>query len=95
MAEQEALETQEETVEMTGDAPETPAETVETPDDSIEQKTTEEETAVEEDISYHAVEKDGKVTAIWETQGKKHLRTISPRSEEGKHILALFETAEQ
>ena len=47
----------------------------------------------QEDISYHAVEKDGSVTAIWEMQGHKHLRTINPRSQEGKQILALFETA--
>ena len=47
----------------------------------------------EEDVSYQAVEKDGDVTAIWEMQGHKHLRTIDPRSAEGKQILALFETA--
>ena len=46
-----------------------------------------------EDISYHAVEKEGNVTAIWEMQGRKHVRTIDPRSLEGKQILALFETA--
>ena len=46
-----------------------------------------------EDVSYHAVEKDGSVTAIWEMQGQKHIRTIDPRSNEGKQILALFETA--
>jgi hypothetical protein len=46
-----------------------------------------------EDVSYQAVEKDGTVTAIWEMQGQKHLRTIDPRSNEGKQILALFETA--
>ena len=46
-----------------------------------------------EDVSYHAVEKDGNVTAIWEMQGRKHIRTINPRSNEGKQILALFETA--
>lgn len=46
-----------------------------------------------EDISYHAVEKEGNVTAIWEMQGRKHIRTIDPRSHEGKQILALFETA--
>ncbi|MBA3769204.1 MAG: hypothetical protein H0X08_01645 [Blastocatellia bacterium] len=52
------------------------------------------EPAVEpEDVSYQAVEKDGTVTAIWEMQGRKHLRTIDPRSPEGKQILALFETA--
>ena len=46
-----------------------------------------------EDITYHAVEKDGSVEAIWEMQGRRHLRTINPRSQEGKEILALFETA--
>lgn len=46
-----------------------------------------------EDVHYQAVEKDGVVTAIWEMQGQKHLRTIDPRSNEGKQILALFETA--
>ena len=54
---------------------------------------TEENTQHTEDVSYHAVEKDGTVTAIWEMQGQKHLRTIDPRSNEGKQILALFETA--
>lgn len=49
--------------------------------------------AAEEDIHYQAVEKEGVVTAIWEMQGRKHLRTIDPRSSEGKQILALFETA--
>jgi hypothetical protein len=53
----------------------------------------EENTQNTEDVSYHAVEKDGNVTAIWEMQGQKHLRTIDPRSNEGKQILALFETA--
>ena len=46
-----------------------------------------------EDISYHTVEKEGNVTAIWEMQGRKHMRTIDPRSNEGKQILELFETA--
>ncbi|HKG23799.1 MAG TPA: hypothetical protein VKC34_17995 [Blastocatellia bacterium] len=46
-----------------------------------------EEQASENEITYHAVEKDGVVTAIWEMQGRKHLRTIDPRSEEGRHIL--------
>jgi len=46
-----------------------------------------------EDVSYHTVEKEGNVTAIWEMQGRKHLRTIDPRSSEGKQILELFETA--
>ncbi len=43
-----------------------------------------------EDISYHAVEKDGQVTAIWEMQGRKHLRTIDPRSRQGQDILRLY-----
>ena len=59
---------------------ETPAPVIETP-------------AEPEDVSYQAVEKEGTVTAIWEMQGQKHLRTIDPRSNEGKQILALFETA--
>ncbi len=59
------------------------AETVETPETEVNV----------EDISYHAVEKEGSVTAIWEMQGRKHIRTIDPRSQEGKQILALFETA--
>ena len=46
-----------------------------------------------EDVSYHTVEKEGSVTAIWEMQGRKHIRTIDPRSSEGKQILELFETA--
>ncbi len=52
-----------------------------------------EEPAQPEDVHYQAVEKEGSVTAIWEMQGQKHLRTIDPRSAEGKQILALFETA--
>ena len=56
--------------------------------------TTNDETAENtEDVSYHAVEKEGNVTAIWEMQGRRHVRTIDPRSSEGKQILALFETA--
>ncbi|CAA9375597.1 MAG: hypothetical protein AVDCRST_MAG74-1332 [uncultured Pyrinomonadaceae bacterium] len=46
-----------------------------------------------EDIAYHTVEKEGNVTAIWEMQGRRHIRTIDPRSNEGKQILELFETA--
>jgi hypothetical protein len=43
-----------------------------------------------EDITYHAVEKEGVVTAIWEMQGRKHLRTIDPRSRHGQEILRLY-----
>ena len=46
-----------------------------------------------EEITYHAVEKDGHVSAIWEMQGRKHLRTIDPRSRQGQEILRLY-TAE-
>ena len=66
---------------------------------AVEEKTAEMPVAAEEapvnpeDVSYQAVEKEGTVTAIWEMQGQKHLRTIDPRSIEGKQILALFETA--
>lgn len=49
------------------------------------------ETATE-DISYHAVEKDGVVTAIWEMQGRKHVKTIDPRSRHGQDILRLYTT---
>jgi DNA-binding PadR family transcriptional regulator len=48
----------------------------------------------ENEITYHAVEKDGVVTAIWEMQGRKHLRTIDPRSEEGRRILGAYTTDE-
>ncbi|HSS18630.1 MAG TPA: hypothetical protein VLL54_00895 [Pyrinomonadaceae bacterium] len=48
--------------------------------------------ATTEEISYHAVEKDGVVTAIWEMQGRKHLRTIDPRSRQGQDILRLYTT---
>ena len=40
-----------------------------------------------EEVSYHAVEKSGKITAIWEMKGRKHVRTIDPRSAEGRHLL--------
>jgi hypothetical protein len=48
--------------------------------------------AASEDISYHAVEKDGVVTAIWEMNGRKHMRTIDPRSRQGQDILRLYTT---
>jgi hypothetical protein len=54
---------------------------------------TPEATEGHEDMHYQAVEKEGVVTAIWEMQGQKHVRTIDPRSNEGKQILQLFETA--
>ncbi len=50
--------------------------------------------AVQEEVSYHAVEKNGKITSIWEMRGRKHLRTIDPRSEEGRHLLGPTSTSE-
>jgi hypothetical protein len=61
--------------------------------EAVEETTPTATTETVEDISYHAVEKEGSITAIWEMQGRKHVRTIDPRSSEGKQILALFETA--
>lgn len=49
---------------------------------------------VVEEISYHAVEKQGKITAIWEMRGRKHIRTIDPRSVEGQHLLGTPEAGE-
>ena len=49
-----------------------------------------EDTASHDEVSYQAVEKDGVVTAIWEMQGRKHVRTIDPRSEEGRQILGTY-----
>lgn len=66
------------------------ATTEETTTDAAAQETAVAAPEAEEEISYHAVEKEGNVTAIWEMQGRKHLRTIDPRSAEGKHILSLF-----
>jgi hypothetical protein len=82
----------------TGAAEETTAEVTENTESTENTENTESTESTEnaqhtEDVSYHAVEKDGTVTAIWEMQGQKHLRTIDPRSNEGKQILALFETA--
>jgi hypothetical protein len=52
------------------------------------------EEAVQEEITYHAVEKNGTITAIWEMKGRRHLRTIDPRSAEGLHLLAHPESSE-
>jgi len=56
------------------------------------ESTATEPAASTEEITYHAVEKDGVVTAIWEMQGRKHLRTIDPRSRQGQDILRLYTT---
>ncbi len=84
-------------------ATETPAEEVAAPEapneaaveevtapEAPKEEVIEEEPAEPEEISYHAVEKEGEITAIWEMQGQKHLRTIDPRSTEGQKIFALF-----
>ncbi len=78
MSENEAaLNTNDETTDATSDtADATPAQ--------------QEEEVSAEEITYHAVEKDGQVTAIWEMQGRKHLRTIDPRSRQGQEILRLY-----
>jgi hypothetical protein len=48
-----------------------------------------------EEIIYHAVEKEGVITAIWEMKGKKHLRTIDPNSTEGLRILDSYKPTEK
>jgi hypothetical protein len=82
-----AAETTGETVEATAEtvAAEAPAET---PAEAVVEAPV--EVAEPEEISYHAVEKEGHVAAIWEMQGRKHLRTIDPRSSEGKQIMDLY-----
>lgn len=50
------------------------------------------QTPSEDEITYQAVEKDGVVTAIWEMKGRKHVRTIDPRSRQGRDILNLYTT---
>jgi DNA-binding PadR family transcriptional regulator len=56
----------------------------------MEEQAGQEGQAHEPETTFHAVEKDGVVTAIWEMQGRKHLRTIDPRSEEGRQILGSY-----
>lgn len=76
-----------------GQAPTEAPETQTQPGTTAEDIVPAEVQAEPEDVHYQAVEKEGTVTALWEMQGQKHLRTIDPRSIEGKQILALFETA--
>jgi hypothetical protein len=87
MSENETQAAAEETVN--GAAPET-EETIETEATAEAVAAAEAAAAEAEEISYHAVEKEGEISAIWEMQGKKHLRTISARSGEGQKILSLF-----
>ncbi len=75
---------------QTGDSSSSSAATADaTPDAAAEEAPA----ASTEEITYHAVEKDGQVAALWEMQGRKHLRTIDPRSRQGQEILRLY-TAE-
>jgi hypothetical protein len=67
-------------------------ETAPSADSPAEKKEDQPTAANTEEITYHAVEKDGVVTAIWEMQGRKHLRTIDPRSRQGQDILRLYTT---
>ncbi len=59
-------------------------------DDGPATETAAAQTVSTEEITYHAVEKEGQVSAIWEMQGRKHLRTIDPRSRQGQEILRLY-----
>ncbi len=65
-------------------------ETPENTEASTQTESLPEQEASTEEITYHAVEKDGQVSAIWEMQGRKHLRTIDPRSRQGQEILRLY-----
>ncbi len=49
----------------------------------------------ENEISYNAVEKNGVITAIWEMKGRKHIRTIDPRSHEGRQLLSGYQGSNQ
>jgi len=79
--------------ETTGDAPAAAADEPQAATETEAAAEPQAEAAPPEEITYHAVEKDGQVTAIWEMQGRKHLRTIDPRSRQGQEILRLY-TAE-
>ncbi len=61
----------------------------------MEQKAEESGTQPTEEHTYHAVEKDGEITAIWEMVGRRHVRTIDPRSEQGKKILEAYKPSEK
>ena len=65
-----------------------------TPENTTAQGRTANQEPHPEEVSYHAVEKNGKITAIWEMRGRKHLRTIDPRSEEGRHLLGQTDNPE-
>jgi hypothetical protein len=83
-----ATETASETGGEAAEAPQAEASQAEAP--QAETAAPAQPEAPPEEITYHAVEKDGQVTAIWEMQGRKHLRTIDPRSRQGQEILRLY-----
>ncbi len=96
-ADETVAETKTEVTETAAKADETVAETPKiaesaapTEEPKAAEAPKEEEPVPPEEISYHAVEKDDEITAIWEMQGQKHLRTIDPRSGEGQKIFSLF-----
>jgi hypothetical protein len=94
MAENENAETPApEAAEQTGGAATAAAPQAEATLTEATQTETPQASVPPEEITYHAVEKDGQVTAIWEMQGRKHVRTIDPRSRQGQEILRLY-TAE-
>jgi hypothetical protein len=49
----------------------------------------------DQETSYNAVERNGVVTAIWEMKGRKHVRTIDPRSNEGKRLLGSYQPSQE
>lgn len=61
----------------------------------MEDKTLEAGKGPAEEHTFHAVEKDGEITAIWEMAGRHHIRTIDPKSEEGKRILDVYKPSEK
>ena len=90
MAENETKETTEEVTEAVETQSPVTEKAIELATEEVKAEETPAEPEEEEEISYHAVEKEGEITAIWEMQGRKHIRTISARSDEGEKILSLF-----
>ena len=61
----------------------------------MEEQTVQSTTPPAEEHTYHSVEKDGEITAIWEMVGRRHMRTIDPKSQEGKRILEAYKPSEK
>lgn len=53
-----------------------------------------ENTSENAEVNFQAVEKNGEIIAIWEMRGRKHVRTIDPRSQEGRRLLSSYKPAE-